>query len=288
MITERAPAKINLYLHITGKQADGLHLLDSLAVFAADEDEAADKVTLTPAPRYGLTLAGPYGAALQGEDPEKNLITKALRSLAAARNLPLDFTISLEKNLPVASGIGGGSSDAAAALRAAARHYGLGADDTALHGAAQSIGSDGVVCYRAQASYMGGTGNLLAPVAGLPRTFMLLANPNIPLPTGPVYQARTGAFTPAQPLERKAADARDLAAMLEARRNDLQPPAIQLCPTINDVLAALAAQEGCLLARLSGSGATCFALFETAAATQAARAALKSRHPSWWLVATSF
>lgn len=288
MIIERAHAKINLYLHITGQRPDGFHTLESLAVFAHHGDDASDHVLVMPGLSFALHLNGPYSNDLAIEDIHSNLISRALRVFAAESDLPLDFMIALTKNLPLASGIGGGSADAAAALRGAAFHHNLPFDHPALIKAAESIGSDGMVCYVNRPSYMRGTGNELERVDGLPSTAMLLVNPNIPLSTAAVYEARRGGFTPPKPLEKRPADVRELVDMLKKRKNDLEIPAMKLCPEIIDVKKALEKTKGCLMARLSGSGATCFGLYANQQERAEAAIAIREAHPYWWVVESGF
>jgi 4-diphosphocytidyl-2-C-methyl-D-erythritol kinase len=288
MLTENAPAKINLTLPITGKRADGYHLLDSLVAFAVEGAAAQDKITLYPAPSYALEIKGPYAKALAGEDPEKNLVTKALRRFAEATGTALDFRIALEKNLPVASGIGGGSADAGAALRAAGKLRGLAHDHPSLLAVAQGLGSDGLICYHSCPAMMRGIGDEIEFTPDLPKTAMLLVNPNIPLLTAPVYAARKGPFSVAVPLEPWPQDAKALATWLAAQSNDLQAPAIELCAAIRDVLGMLEEQEGCLLARLSGSGATCFALFAQKNEAEKAAAKIRDEIREWWVAVTGF
>ncbi|MBW8271037.1 4-(cytidine 5'-diphospho)-2-C-methyl-D-erythritol kinase [Caldovatus sp. SYSU G05006] len=283
-VREAAPAKVNLFLHVLGRRAeDGYHRLDSLAVFAA----AADTLEAAPAAPDGaglrLALDGPEAAALAGEDPERNLALRAARALAREAGIAAPAAaLRLTKALPVASGIGGGSADAAAALRALDRLWGLGwARTPRLAAVAARLGADVPACLAARPVRMGGIGEVLAPAPPLPaRLGLVLANPRLPLATPAVFAARTGAFSapavlPETGWREAAALARDLAAL----RNDLEPAAIALCPPVAEVLAALRALPGCLLARMSGSGATCFALMPDAAAAAAAVARLPS---AWW------
>ncbi|MDE2239082.1 MAG: 4-(cytidine 5'-diphospho)-2-C-methyl-D-erythritol kinase [Rhodospirillales bacterium] len=268
-ITSFAPAKVNLYLHVTGKRADGYHLLDSLAVFPA----VGDEVTVEAADALTLSLGGPFGAALQSE-PD-NLLLKAARALAPGRGARL----SLEKNLPVASGIGGGSADAAACLRALSALWEIKIAD--LPGIALQLGADVPVCLRSSPARMQGIGEILAPAPRLPEFGMVLVNPGVAVPTPSVFKARTGAFSPAPALPAMWPNAAAMAADLRLCGNDLQAVAISIQPVIGDVLTALAALPGALLARMSGSGATCFALFNTAAEAEAATTALAARS-GWW------
>lgn len=263
-----APAKVNLYLHVTGKRADGYHLLDSLAVFPA----VGDKITVEAAPTCTLDLCGPFGASLTSE-PD-NLLLRAARALAPERGAHL----RLEKNLPVASGIGGGSADAAATLRALSRLWGLKPEN--LSDLALQLGADVPVCLRSVPTRMQGIGEILAPAPRLPHFGMVLVNPGVAVPTPAVFKTRTGGFTPAPRLPGCWADATAMAADLARCTNDLQDAAIALEPVIATVLATLSALPGALLARMSGSGATCFALFANEAA--ATTAAQQISQKEWW------
>lgn len=273
MLREAAPAKVNLYLHVTGRRADGYHLLDSLAVFGP----AADALVLAPADDLSLRLDGPFGAALEAE-PD-NLVLRAARALAAAAGLPARAALVLTKHLPIASGIGGGSADAAAALRGLDRLWGLGFGEARLAALAASLGADIPVCVAARAARMGGVGEQLSAAPAIPDCGLLLVNPGVALATPAVFKARTGGFTPPAVLPAGWADAAAMAAELATLRNDLEAPAIALCPVVAEVLAALRALPGCLLARMSGSGATCFGLFADPAAAQAAA---KQLPEIWW------
>ncbi len=272
-ITEAAPAKVNLYLHVTGRRADGYHLLDSLAVFGP----AMDTVRVVPAETLSLALDGPFGGALQAE-PD-NLVLRAARALAAVAGVPAQAALSLTKRLPVASGIGGGSADAAAALRALNALWRCGLDAAALAAVAAPLGADIPVCVASQPRRMQGVGEVLLPAPQLPRCGLLLVNPGVALPTPAVFKARTPGFTPVAVLPGAWPDAVSMAATLATLRNDLEPPAIALCPMVATVLAALRDLPGCLMARMSGSGATCFGLFADAAAARDAAAVLPG---DWW------
>lgn len=264
-----APAKVNLTLHVTGRRADGYHLLDSLVVFAA----VGDRLRLVPAAELGLSLAGPMAAGLTaGPD---NLVLRAARLFPPGRGA----RITLDKRLPVAAGIGGGSSDAAAALRGLSRLW-----DAALPGPAEvlSLGADVPVCLRARPVRMSGVGEVLAPVAGLPQATLVLVNPGIAVATADVFRGLIRRDNPPMPTALpRLADAAALAGWLARQRNDLEGPARALAPAIGSALAALAAQPGCLLARMSGSGATCFGLFAGPEAAAAAARALA--RPGWWV-----
>jgi 4-diphosphocytidyl-2-C-methyl-D-erythritol kinase len=274
-----APAKLNLYLHVVGRRDDGYHLLDSLIAFAA----VHDTVSVRSAPSLSLKLAGPFATSLQRE-PD-NLVLRAARALAEAAGVRAGAQIRLIKRLPVASGIGGGSADAAATLKALKRLWRV---DPAIDLAALALplGADVPMCVNGRAALASGVGERLAPVPALPPAALVLANPMVRLQTNRVFQARSGAFSaPAAP-PGPCADAAALAAALAHCRNDLTEPAIGLRPQIGAVLEALAATEGCLLARMSGSGATCFGLYADDEAAERARAALAAAHRGWWVCAT--
>ncbi len=271
---ESAPAKVNLFLHIIGRHVDGYHLLDSLAVFA----DAADALRAEAAESLSLTLEGPFASALAPE-PD-NLVLRAARALAAAASIAPRARLVLTKNLPVASGIGGGSADAAAALRALAALWGIEpvADLSAL---AARLGADVPVCLASRPARMGGVGEALSPAPTLPPCGVVLLNPGVPVATAEVFRARAGGFSHRADLAGGWADAAGMAADLARTHNDLEPPAIALCPPIGAALEALRAAPGCLLARMSGSGATCFGLFANPG--EAAATAAGIVRPGWWV-----
>jgi 4-diphosphocytidyl-2-C-methyl-D-erythritol kinase len=272
-LAEPALAKINLYLRVTGRRPDGYHTLDSLAVFAT----AADHVTVEPADTLSLRLTGPEAAALENE-PD-NLVLRAARALAQATGTARGAAITLEKRLPIASGIGGGSADAAAALRALDTLWGTRCGMERLRGIAATLGADVPVCVESRAVRMQGIGEMLSAPPALPGFGLLLANPRIALPTPSVFKARRGDFSPPADQPARLADAAALADWLRPLGNDLQDAAMALCPPVAEVLAAIAAQPGCLLARMSGSGATCFGIFADARTASDAANALPA---AWW------
>ncbi|MBI4969899.1 MAG: 4-(cytidine 5'-diphospho)-2-C-methyl-D-erythritol kinase [Rhodospirillales bacterium] len=277
-IQERAPAKLNLYLHVVGRRADGFHELDSLTVFAGG-DEAGDSLRFEPADDLVLTVEGPMAGGLTGE--ADNLVLRAARALAQAHGIAPKARITLTKRLPIASGIGGGSADAAAALRGLVRLWTLAPDPRELAQLALGLGADVPVCLAGRAVFMGGIGEILEPAPALPTAWLLLANPGKPLATPAVFKARSGPFSAPARFDRSPADAAQLAQGLALRRNDLEEPALRLIPDIAQLKAEIAAQSGCLLARMSGSGATCFGLF--AARSEAEAAARSLARPGRWL-----
>jgi 4-diphosphocytidyl-2-C-methyl-D-erythritol kinase len=277
--TAFAPAKVNLYLHVTGRRADGYHLLDSLVAFA----DIGDEVIAAPAHDLSLTVEGPEAAALAGLGGD-NLVLRAARGLAAYWSTDAGAALRLEKRLPVASGIGGGSSDAAAAARALARLWGRALDRGAVE-ALGGLGADIPACLAAEPVWVGGVGEEVAPAGVLPETGIVLANPRRLLPTAAVFRACRGAFGPPGRFASLPPDAAGLAVALADRRNDLTEAAIELVPEIAAVLERLARLPGALLARMSGSGATCFALFADRAAALDAGALLARSEPRWWWAA---
>ncbi len=266
-----APAKVNLALHVTGRRLDGYHLLDSLVAFA----DAGDRVSAVPAAGLTLTLTGPEAAGLAAE-PD-NLVLRAARAFGAAPGAAL----TLDKHLPVASGVGGGSADAAAALRVLARLWNrpLPAAEGVL-----ALGADVPVCLAGRTARMAGVGEVLAEAPPLPPVWAVLANPRVTVATPAVFAALGRRDNPPLPaLPARWRDAADLAGWLRQARNDLDAPARALCPPVADVLAALAAAPGALLARMSGSGATGFALFADGGTAGTAARALSRAQPGWWV-----
>lgn len=279
MITTFARAKINLYLHVVGKRADGYHLLDMLVVFA----ETGDEIGVARADELSLAIDGPFGKDL-GAGPD-NLVLRAAAGLRELCGIRTGAHIALTKNLPLASGIGGGSADAAATLQALLQLWQVTPSRAALFDLAARLGADVPVCLEGRASFVGGIGEEIAPVATLPPAAILLVNPLVETPTPAVFKARQGDFSAAARWSAAPGDAAALATLLSARKNDLMDPAIRLAPVVANVLAAIDGTQNRLLARMSGSGATCFGLYATLAQAEAARAQIAARHPGWWAVA---
>jgi 4-diphosphocytidyl-2-C-methyl-D-erythritol kinase len=274
------PAKVNLYLHLTGRRADGYHLVDSLVAFA----DIGDRVAARRAGALSLQVTGPEAAGLAGE--VDNIVLRAARLLADHAGIAAGAALYLEKNLPVAAGIGGGSADAAAALRALRALWQLAVDDITLTRLAERLGADVPVCLQARAAWVGGIGERIAPMPGFPDAGIVLANPRRPLPTAAVFGALSGPFgAAAGPFSPTPQSAAELARALAPRRNDLTAAAVALVPEIGDVLAALSRLPDALIARMSGSGATCFALFADRPAAERARAVLAAVEPGWWCAA---
>jgi 4-diphosphocytidyl-2-C-methyl-D-erythritol kinase len=285
IVRRRAPAKINLFLHVVGRRPDGFHLLDSLIAFAAYGDE----LTAEPARDVSLAIDGPFAGSLSAGDD--NLVLRAARLLQAECGTSKGARLRLTKNLPVASGIGGGSADGAAALSALAQLWDANISADRLRALGLQLGADLPVCLAGRASFVGGIGERIDPAPPMADLDILLVNPLIPLPTVDVFRRRAqgpdGArFTAPGRWRELAAGADALCERLADCRNDLTDAAAALVPEIGDVLRTLGAQPGCRLARLSGSGATCFGLFTDPAVAQTAAAAMLAMRPHWWAVAT--
>ncbi len=276
MLTEFAPAKINLHLHVTGKRDDGYHLLHSLVVFAA----IGDRLSAEPAQDLSLSVTGPFAAGLDGE--ADNLVLRAARALADAAGCRPNGRLTLEKNLPVASGIGGGSADAAAALRLLCRFWGVSPDRDVMASIAKHLGADVPVCLAGVPAVMSGIGEILTSAPRLPEAGIVLVNPGVGVSTPSVFRARTGAFSPAAAFPPDGwPGVAALVTDLQKAGNDLEPPARSLAPEISAVITWLNALPGCRLARMSGSGATCFGLFDNPDAAR--RAASGQVRPGWWI-----
>lgn len=271
-----APAKINLLLHVGPVQADGYHPLVSLAAFA----DVGDRVTVRRAEALSLTVEGPFAAGLDGHGD--NLILKALRALGEAAGIgEPPVAVTLDKRLPIAAGLGGGSADAGAALRLTARLLDLDMPEAELERLALAAGADGPMCLRARPAWAWGIGEVLEDEPRLPTLHGVLLNPGLPSPTGGVYRAYDAApkaaDRPASPADWSSAA---VIAWLAAQRNDLEAPAQAVTPGIEEALAAMRAAPACRLTRMSGSGATVFGLFDDRAA--AIEAAFALDRPGWW------
>lgn len=278
-----APAKVNLFLHVGPVDADGYHPLASLVAFA----DVGDRVSVIPADRLSLTVTGPFAGGLDGEGD--NLILRAVRALAQAAGVSepgLAFT--LDKRLPIAAGLGGGSSDAGAALKLARDALGLSLDDDALAQVAATVGADGPMCLHARPAWAEGRGDVLTFAPALPPLPAVLVNPGAPSPTGSVYRAYDAGppATADRPAPPPSWDLPAVLGWLADQRNDLQAPAVALEPAIGEALNEAAQLPGVRLARMSGSGATVFALFDTADMATQAASALSRQRPDWWVKAT--
>lgn len=280
MIAEIAPAKINLYLHVGGVRRDGLHELRSLFVFA----DAGDIVTVAPARDLSLDITGPCSAPLKADPPERNLVLRAARLLRREAGVEAGARVTLDKRLPIASGVGGGSADAAATLRALTKLWNLHIPPVRLAALAFSLGADVPACLSRAPVLVGGAGERLAPGPRLAPLALCLVNPGVAMPTGPVFRAfdreRPSPPAPRDPDFSGAASINGIAALIAATRNDLEPFAIAREPVVARVIETLSATSGALAARMSGSGATVFALFSAQSAATRAAAVMRSR--GWW------
>ncbi len=291
MVEERAPAKVNLALRVTGRRADGYHLLDSIVVFA----DVGDVVRLERADEFGLDLSGPRARDLPGDD--RNLALRAARMMAEAR--PEAFApvrIRLEKALPLAAGLGGGSADAAAVIRAMLRLFDASLPAEELRRLALSLGADVPVCLEGRACRMRGIGEVVEPLENFPELHGVLVNPGVPVPTAAVFSAlglepgktRNGAQFPDAALPALSGGAEEVLETLAGMGNDLQSPACALHPEIAGCLEFLDGLPGVRLARMSGSGGTCFALAGSAEEAGELCRTLRSAHPGWWVEAVRF
>jgi 4-diphosphocytidyl-2-C-methyl-D-erythritol kinase len=284
-LVDSAPAKVNLTLRVLGRRADGYHDIESLVVFA----DLGDRLMLTPGDDLALRVVG-SSAAQSGAEAD-NLVLKATRALAARFPGLRAGAFCLEKNLPVAAGLGGGSADAAAALRLLARVNRLAPDDPRISEAARATGADVPVCLDPRSRLMRGIGDILSAPLPLPRLPAVLVNPGVAVATKLVFAGWRPSANPPRVLAGAADFAgsatriteHQLLEWLARDGNDLEAPAIALAPAIADVLASLREVAGCRLARMSGSGATCFALFSSAADAAAAASDLRARFPGWWI-----
>jgi len=271
MAVETAFAKINLALHVRRREDDGYHAIETLFAFAED----GDRLSLTGEP--GLHVTGPFAGALAEGD---NLVTRAAEGFAAMTGKPVISGFLLDKRLPVAAGIGGGSADAAAALRLLCARDGIDPGEERVRALAARLGADVPACLVSRPVRGEKRGDSLIPLEGVPSGQpLLLVNPMRPLATGPVFARWDG-------VDRGPLDDGDPIEAARQGRNDLEAPAVAILPVIGEILTLLAAQDGVLLARMSGSGATCFALFDREASCEAAANAIAGENPDWWLMRT--
>lgn len=272
-------AKVNLYLHVVGRRADGYHLLDSLITFA----DIGDEIAIAPSEDLTLDIDGPFAGALGAGD---NLMLDAARALAAAAGRPPSVALRLTKRLPVAAGLGGGSADAAAVLRGLNEVWQLGLSVPALQAIGIGLGADVPACLEARSIFIGGVGDEIVPAPALPPLAVLLVNPGVAVATADVFAALPAADDAPGRFAQSPSDAAAVAALLAQRQNGLEAPARRLAPVIGDVLDLLSALPDVLLARMSGSGATCFALFDDITAAHDADVVLRRRKPDWWTAVT--
>jgi 4-diphosphocytidyl-2-C-methyl-D-erythritol kinase len=283
-LTIFAPAKINLYLHVTGKTDGNYHTLDSLVNFA----DIGDEITIEPASQFSFDINGPYAGyfnadAQKANDKSTNLVVRTVFALAKKFEKLPDFKITLTKNLPLASGMGGGSSNAAATIWGLLEWWNIPTDTDDLPDLFVKLSADVPVCYYSQPARMQGIGEFITPVPDMPELDILLVNPGKPCPTDKVFADVKPPYSNdiIFPAHFKSAD--QLIEFLAEQRNDLTAPASNIVSEIDEMLALLQKQSGCRLARLSGSGATCFGIFDNAAAAKLAEKTLKKQNPDWWV-----
>lgn len=279
---EDAPAKLNLFLHVGPPRSDGYHPLESLVVFL----ELGDRLHLEPAPVFELARTGPFADALPDRAAE-DLTARAITGLAEICGRRPDVSVTLEKHIPVAAGLGGGSADAAAAIRLLCREWDVDHNDPRVRAFTETLGADVPMCLYSRPAWIAGTGEQVTPVADCAALNLLLVNPLVPLSTAQVF----GAYAPNETgsMDGSHVDLSSTAsvlAFLEHQRNDLAAPAQDLCPVITDVLEDLAQSGDCGLVRMSGSGPTCFAVFEDPESCDRAAGELGARHPDWWVSST--
>lgn len=275
LFNEPARAKINLTLHVASADGRGYHPLNSLVVFA----DIGDDLTARPAQDWGLKAAGPFAADLPPH--ADNLVMRSAKRIALSQGVQTKLHFTLHKNLPIASGIGGGSANAAAAIRVLARINGAALAD--FDYLLVEEGADVPVCFQSCTALMQGIGERVIALPGLGQIHAVLINPGVPVSTGAIFKAFDSGEVIAPPAPQPDYD---LLSIARAGRNDLQPYAIALCPDIQTVLDAINATSGCQLARMSGSGATCFGLYDSAKAARAAQAKIAATYPNWWCVST--
>jgi 4-diphosphocytidyl-2-C-methyl-D-erythritol kinase len=275
-----APAKINLFLHVTGKNDIGYHLLQSLVAFA----DVGDRIEIAESEQFSLTASGPFAAAVETEN---NSVLSAVRAMHDTFGTPEHFAIKLEKNIPAGAGLGGGSADAAAIVRALIEMYRLTPDEKQLDNLLLSLGADVPVCFKARSVMMEGIGEILSPCP-LPGALpAVLVYPGMPCPTGEIFQKRSAGLSAALPPPGPWDSQDQLIKWLNETKNDLSDAALPVVPEIKTVLDALSSQEGFALGRMSGSGSACFGLFENEKAARTAAENLKAKNPGWWVQAVT-
>lgn len=279
---ETAPAKVNLALHVTGRQPDGFHSLESLVVFA----EVGDDLSMCEAKADGLKLTGPFAAQIT--PGQSNLVARAVKAFRARwpEVLPDGLEFTLTKNLPVSAGIGGGSADAAAALRLLARHFGANIEFSALSELALDLGADVPACLLSETCRVSGVGQNIEPVRDFPACHLLLVNPLKPIATADIFRGlKSRDNPPLPPLPDPPGPISMLGLWLQGTRNDLQQTAIELLPEVADLVAALSATPGSIIARMSGSGATVFSLYASGALAHQAAHDMREKFPNFWVTA---
>ncbi|MCB9989748.1 MAG: 4-(cytidine 5'-diphospho)-2-C-methyl-D-erythritol kinase [Rhodospirillales bacterium] len=281
-----APAKINLYLHVTGRRGDGYHLLDSLVAFAS----IGDRISIKPSGAFSFRIEGPYASAFTAAELEsgpesQNLAVRAARGLGDLLGRRLDLALTLTKNMPLAAGLGGGSADAAAVIRAMLDAWQVAPQAVqGLDAFLLSLGADVPVCMRCRPAVIRGIGEEITYLDEIPEMPILLVNPQKHCPTPDVFKAFAGReFSAPHPVPVSVKHTQDYLELLLAARNDLEAPAQTIVPGIKTVLEAISNAEGGRLARMSGSGASCFGLFENEELCLVAAEQIRQAHQDWWI-----
>ncbi|MGH1375311.1 MAG: 4-(cytidine 5'-diphospho)-2-C-methyl-D-erythritol kinase [Alphaproteobacteria bacterium] len=279
-----SPAKINLFLHITGKRSDGYHTLDSLVSFA----DIGDTIEIAPADSFSFQTNGPFARYFNDKElnpysHSDNLVVKAANAASQATSKPLNMSITLTKNLPLAAGLGGGSANAAATLWGLLEFWGMARNADYLLPLMTQLGADVPVCFHSSPSIMRGIGDILEPAPDMPEVPILLINPLISCSTKDIFLRRSGEFSENSTLPTSFSSIFDLTETLKRHSNDLYEPALNVIPDIENVIYALSMQKNCLLTRMSGSGASCFGIFETIEDARKAKTAIQEENSDWWV-----
>lgn len=279
-----APAKINLYLHVTGRRDDGYHLLDSLIVFA----DIGDHITVRPSPEFKFTIDGPYATLLKNldcayDEGSTNLVVRAAYALAKVLAKPLDVHIHLSKHIPLGAGLGGGSSDAAATIHALCQYWNIEPDFDTLLPILINLGADVPGCYLGCTARMQGIGEHITPMITFPEIHSVLIYPNCASNTSQVFKNFLQDFTPQMNCPDEFKDFQILIQFLKTTHNDLYHAACKNTPVITEAIEALELQISCVLARMSGSGSACFGIFMSAEAAKKAANAIQKIYPEWWV-----
>ncbi len=279
-----APAKINLFLHITGKLEKEYHSLDSLVVFA----DIGDEIIIDMAPSFSFEVRGPFAEYFSKKErgstlDNPNLVVRAARALSQITNKQLNLKITLIKNLPLASGLGGGSSDAAATLWGLMDFWDIPHDERYIFPMMEKLGADIPVCLKCRPSVIRGFGNIIDEAPTMPEIPVVLVNPLVNCPTKDVFLNRSGSFKNESALPRKFSSVHTLVKTLSSLGNDLTVSATKHVPEISNILTAIEMENGCLLARMTGSGATCFGLFESLEKAEKAASSIQLENPDWWV-----
>lgn len=277
-VSVEAFAKVNLYLHVCNRLDNGYHELDSLICFA----QTGDVITVSPQDHLSLEITGPMAVYLKDEPLDENLVMRAARALQKLCKTEQGAHIVLDKRLPVAAGVGGGSGDAAATLKALCKLWNVFPDPVGMDALTLSLGADVPICMKSHAAHVAGIGEEITPLPPLPEFWMVLVNPMVALSTPAVFKARDSAFSPAMPMAGEY-EAGAFIQALKERSNDLTAPAIKLAPEVAQVITVLEKTDGADLFRMSGSGATCFALYASEALAKSAEEAIGKAYPAWWI-----